>query len=232
MAKVCIIPARGGSKRIPGKNIRGFAGKPIIAYSIEVALRSKLFDEVMVSTDDESIAAIARQYGAQVPFLRSRENSGDISTTADVLAEVLARYDAINQPFQYACCIYPTAPFVSEKDIASGFEKLVAEKRHSVFAVVAYDYPIWRSLKPTEDGRVEMFWPEYRNARSQDLQQAYHDAGQWYWLDCATFLNDKKIYSENSSSVILNPLFVQDIDDEIDWKLAELKFKFYLNRNK
>lgn len=230
MAKVCIIPARGGSKRIPGKNIREFAGKPIIAYSIEVALKSKLFDEVMVSTDEEGIARIARQYGASVPFLRSKENSDDVSTTADVLIEVLGRYKATNQLFQYACCIYPTAPFVSEEDIAAGFGKLVAEKRDSVFPVVAYDYPIWRSLKHTEDGRVEMFWPEYRNSRSQDLQHAYHDAGQWYWLECATFLNEKKIYTENSSSIILNPLFVQDIDDEIDWKLAELKYQSYFKR--
>ncbi len=225
MKNLCIIPARGGSKRIPRKNIKPFLGKPIIAYSIEVALASGLFDEVMVSTDDEEIAEVARQYGAKVPFMRSAKTSDDWATTADVLLEVLEEYQNIGTDFKYGCCIYPTAPLLKQESLEEAHKLLVNEKYDSVFPVVEFSYPIWRSLKFKEAGKVVMNWPEHLNKRSQDLPKAYHDAGQFYWLDVSSFFQKPILFSDNSGVVVLGDLEVQDIDSAADWKLAELKAK-------
>lgn len=223
MKNIAIIPARGGSKRIPRKNIKHFLGKPIIAYSIEAALSSKLFDEVMVSTDDEEIAEIAMKYGAKVPFLRTKENSNDFATTADVIIEVLNTYVSTGVSFDNICCIYPTAPLISIDSLNDSFSILVDNEFDSVFPVVEYSYPIQRSLGVNQ-GKIEMVWPENLNKRSQDLESRYHDAGQFYWLKFESFLKTKLIYSDNAGFFKVDELLVQDIDDETDWKLAELKF--------
>jgi|SRR5690554_3626088 len=224
MGNLCIIPARGGSKRIPRKNIKDFLGKPIIAYSIETALQSGLFDEVMVSTDDEEIAEVAKKYGAKVPFFRSEENSGDYATTADVLLEVIKKYEKSGKQFDDICCVYPTAPLVSSKHLQEGYRKFKYEERDTVFPVVAYTYPIWRGLLMDGEGKSSMIWPENRNVRSQDLETVYHDAGQWYWVQNQAFNEQKRLFTENSSSIILSSLEVQDIDLSSDWTIAEIKF--------
>lgn len=223
MKKIAIIPARGGSKRIPRKNIKEFLGKPIIAYSVETALQSGLFDEVMVSTDDEEIAEVAKRYGANVPFMRSKENADDFATTAAVLQETLAKYKMQGGNFEYGCCIYPTAPFTNCRILIEGFQKLETKQLDTVFPVVAFSYPIWRGLKVNREGKTEMVWPEYLNTRSQDLEKVYHDAGQWYWFNCRK-LKDR-LFTDNSGCVELNEMEVQDIDNETDWKFAEIKYK-------
>jgi pseudaminic acid cytidylyltransferase len=223
MTNLAIIPARGGSKRIPRKNIKDFLGKPIIAYSIEAALTSGLFDEVMVSTDDEEIAEVARKYGAKVPFLRSKANADDFSTTIDVLKEVELTYkQKINKTFDFICCIYPTAPLISSKQLNQGFELIKKEKVEVVFPIVLFSYPIWRGVEIIE-GKTQMVWPEYINSRSQDLKKVYHDAGQWYWYNPTKIR--QTLFTENTSSIILNEQEVQDIDTLIDWNLAEMKYK-------
>ncbi|HPF01102.1 MAG TPA: pseudaminic acid cytidylyltransferase [Bacteroidales bacterium] len=226
MKNLAIIPARGGSKRIPRKNIRDFFGKPIIAYSIQAALSSGLFDEVMVSTDDDEIAEIARQYGAAVPFMRSENTSDDFATTSDVLIEVIESYKLQGRVFENVCCIYPAAPLIKSTHLTEGYEKLINEKRNSVFPVVAFSYPVQRGLIIDSEGRTNMLHPENASVRSQDLQKVYHDAGQWYWLNTESFLADKKIFSSNSASVILSETEVQDIDTLIDWKMAEFKYEY------
>lgn len=226
MKKLAIIPARGGSKRIPRKNCKDFLGKPIIAYSIEVALKSNLFDEVMVSTDDEEIASIARKYGAKVPFMRSAETANDYATTMDVLNEVILEYKKRNFEFDYACCIYATAPLIRSSDLKKGFDLLISQNYLSVYPIVAFSYPIWRGLKFTND-KINMVWPEYANARSQDLPKVYHDAGQWYWFN--TINISDSLLTNNTSCIILDEIRVQDIDNEDDWNIAELKFKLSSN---
>ncbi|WP_276499324.1 pseudaminic acid cytidylyltransferase [Pontibacter litorisediminis] len=228
MKSIAIIPARGGSKRIPRKNIRPFLGRPIIAYSIEAALQSGLFGEVMVSTDDEEIAQVAREHGASVPFLRSREASDDLATTAQVLEEVLAKYKEAGEEFDVACCLYPTAPFVTGELLQAGYAKLKEGDFDTVFPVLRYSYPIWRSLK-VEQGRAAMNWPEHLNSRSQDLPAAFHDAGQFYWFKVDRFLEGKRLLTDNSGVMELAELEAQDIDSETDWRLAELKYKLLHN---
>lgn len=229
MKKIAIIPARGGSKRIPRKNIKDFLGKPIIAYSIEAALASGLFEEVMVSTDDAEIAAVAERYGARVPFMRSASNADDFATTVDVLLEVLATYkQEEGKLFDFGCCIYPTAPFTSPEALKEGFYKIETKQFDAVFPVVAFSYPVWRGLRPREE-KVEMLWPEYLNTRSQDLEKVYHDAGQWYWFSVPSFLKTNYILGGDSGAVILDELSVQDIDTLKDWKLAELKYSLLKN---
>ncbi|MFP8487465.1 pseudaminic acid cytidylyltransferase [Gracilimonas sp. Q87] len=225
MSNVAIIPARGGSKRIPRKNIRDFLGKPIIAYSIETALESGLFDEVMVSTDNNEIADIARKYGAKIPFMRSNENADDHATTIDVLVEVLHTYQQQETDFKNGCCIYPTAPLLKPFFIKSGYEKLINESFSTVFPVVEFSYPIQRSLKLRGKDKVEMNWPEYLDSRSQDLTKAYHDAGQFYWFNVEEILKEKKLFGNNSGAIVLPNISVQDIDTEEDWKMAEMKAK-------
>ena len=223
-SKIAIIPARGGSKRIPKKNIKEFCGKPVIAYSIEAAIASNLFTEVMVSTDDKIIADIAIQYGAKVPFMRSVKNADDYATTLDILKEVLNSYTKSNRNFMYGCCIYSTAPFITNSVLQATYKKLTEHNFDSVFPIVQYSSPIWRSLK-IENNKVAMWWPENVNKRSQDLPAAYHDAGQFYWFNINKILEGNTLYTENSGAVIIDELHVQDIDTIQDWQMAELKYK-------
>ena len=226
MNNLAIITARGGSKRIPKKNIRSFLGKPIIAYSIESAINSCLFNELMVSTDDEEIATVARDFGADVPFMRSAENSDDFSTTADVIVEVLEQYKAIGQTFDYAICIYPTAPFVSPELLIKAYHLLTKGNYDTVFPAIRFGYPIQRALKLNANKRIEMLQPEHLRTRSQDLLQTYHDLGQFYWLDVNKFMIKREIWTDNSGIIILNEMDAHDIDNLEDWDIAEFKYKF------
>ena len=230
MKTLALITARGGSKRIPGKNIKNFLGKPIIAYSIEAALNAGCFDEVMVSTDDEKIAAIAKQYGAAVPFYRSAETSDDFTTTANVITEVLEIYGKQGKEFTHACCIYPTAPFITAGKLKNAFELLHSTKSASVIPVTEFSFPILRSLQIDEHAKISFNWPEYALTRSQDLKKAYHDCGQFYFIDVPQFLINKKLVTENTAAVIMPNTEVQDIDNEEDWKLAEIKYSFLLHK--
>jgi len=222
MSRLAIIPARGGSKRIPGKNIKLFHGKPIIAYVIETLLQSGLFDEVMVSTEDEEIAAVAQEFGAKVPFRRSAENSGDHSSTLDVINEVRADYEKEGHVFGQICCVYPTAVLATSDHLKQGLELLENRGFDTVFPVVAYGHPVWRGFS-VKDDHPEMLWPENQGKRTQDLEPVYHDAGQWYWIRTEK-LKDR-IFTPNSGTVILDEMEVQDIDSPTDWQLAELKYK-------
>jgi pseudaminic acid cytidylyltransferase len=228
MHNLAIIPARGGSKRIPHKNIKNFKGKPIIAYSIENAMNCGLFDEVMVSTDDTDIASLAINYGAKVPFLRSEKNSDDYAITMDVLQEVVFEYEKQNIFFDTVCCIYPTAPLITINNLIEGYQKLIDQNSDVVYPVVAFSYPILRGLLFDENENLRMKWPEYYKTRSQDLEQIYHDSGQWYWYKVESLRINK---FDVAKAVILSELNVQDIDNEADWLLAELKYDF-LNREK
>ncbi len=223
MKNIAIIPARGGSKRIPRKNIKPFMGKPIIAYSIEAALQCGLFDEVMVSTDDEEIAEVAKKYGAKVPFMRSAETANDYASTADVILEVLKMYKERGEKFDTGCCIYSTAPFVTPGRLVEAYSKLDAGI-DSVFTCVAYSYPIQRSLRIL-DGKISMVHPEYATCRSQDLEPIYHDAGQFYIFQMASFLQEKTFWGKNAVGLVLSELEVQDLDTLTDWTLAELKYQ-------
>jgi N-acylneuraminate cytidylyltransferase len=229
MSKLAIIPARGGSKRILRKNIKLFLGKPIIAYSIEAALKSKLFDEVMVSTDDEEIREIALKYGAKVPFLRSETNANDFATTAAVINEVLEVYKTRNKLFKYCICIYPTAPFVSSNLLIKAFKKLKKDKLDVVFSVLKYGFPIQRAMKINKEDKVEMVDVSKMNIRSQDLESSFHDAGQFYALNVSAFIKKQKLWTNNTGCIEINELEAQDIDTETDWKLAELKYKLFLD---
>lgn len=224
MEKIAIITARGGSKRIPRKNIREFCGRPILAYSIQAALESGVFDRVMVSTDDEEIAETARRYGAEVPFFRSRETAGDYASTADVLAEVLEEYQKQGQEFDLLCGIYPTAPFLKPETLKKAMALLAESHADAVQPVVRFSFPPQRGVC-IRDGEVRFLWPEYRNARSQDLEPYYHDVGQFYCLNAKSFLSQKTLVMERTLPFILPELEVQDIDTEEDWKIAELKYR-------
>ncbi len=221
MKNLCIIPARGGSKRIPRKNVKPFLGKPMLAYSIETAYKSGLFDEVMVSTDDEEIADVAMQYNAKVPFMRSSETANDFATTADVLKEVLLNYNKMGKEFDNFCCFYATAPLVQCKDIISAYERLLKSDFTIVYPVVQFSYPIWRCLDLAEDGAMTRHWPEYEKSRSQDLSKEYHDTGTFYWYKTREWLTGIK----RLGGIEVCETIVQDIDTETDWKLAELKYK-------
>jgi pseudaminic acid cytidylyltransferase len=225
---IAIITARGGSKRIPRKNIKNFLGKPILSYSIAACLQSEIFDEVMVSTEDQEIAEVAQQYGAKVPFLRSAKNADDYATTADVLGEVLLSYQEQGQFFDYACGLYPTAPFVSAEKLQQGLALLTQHQADSVVPVCAFSYPIWRSLKIEQD-KLTMNFPENLNKRSQDLPPAYHDVGQFYFFDVKKFLVSRKILANHTIPLFISELEMQDIDNETDWKLAELKYQLLKN---
>ncbi len=220
-----IIPARGGSKRIPSKNIRLFVGKPMIAYSIEAARQSGVFDLVIVSTDSPEIAEVAQKYGAEAPFLRPAEISGDHVATAPVLLHALNWLEGKNYPVERLCCIYATAPFVRAEDIRQGLETLKAKKGATAFSVTTFPAPIFRALRLARDGRMELFWPEHENTRSQDLPEAYHDAGQFYWLDAARFKEARRIIGPDAWPVLLPRIRVQDIDTLEDWETAEHMFR-------
>ena len=224
MGNICIIPARGGSKRIPRKNIKEFLGKPIIAYSIQAALDSGLFDEVMVSTDDLEIADIAKKYGAKVPFMRSEKNSDDFATTFDVIEEVIQSYESLGKEFENICCIYSCAPFVNSEILLKAYDQLIKKKFDTVFPIIAYSFPIQRALR-IDQGKVSMIIEENLNFRSQDLEECFHDAGQFYWCNSKKLLKIKKILTQNSGFVKISELDAQDIDTGIDWKLAELKYQ-------
>lgn len=224
MNTLAVITARGGSKRIPHKNRKEFLGKPIMAYSIEAALQAGCFDEVMVSTDDAQIADIAVQYGAKVPFLRSEETSNDFASTKDVIGEVLQRYEALGQRFEAVCCIYPTAPFLTPERLSQAMELLCEKQSDSVIPVVAYSFPPQRCLVIRE-GKTSFLHPEHMLTRSQDLETCYHDCGQFYCLNTASFLEQQCLVMKNTYPVILSEMEVQDIDTLSDWELAELKYK-------
>lgn len=224
-SNLCIIPARGGSKRIPRKNIKLFLGKPIIAYSIEAATQSNLFDEIMISTDDEEIANVALKYGTKVPFMRSRENANDFATLADVLIEVINQYKEIGKSFQNSCCILPTAPLIKANRINEAFSKFTESDFDSICPVVEFSYPILRALEFDDNYKLKMIWPEHMRTRSQDLKPAFHDSGSFYWVKNDALLEQKTLFCKNGSAIVLPETEVQDIDNETDWKLAELKFK-------
>lgn len=220
---VAIITARGGSKRIPRKNIKEFLGTPIIGYSIRAALAAGCFDDVMVSTDDEEIASVARSFGATVPFMRSPENSNDFSGTAEVLQEVVLEYRQRGVRFDHLCCIYPTAPFVTAEKLHRGMSTLWETGADCVLPVVQYSYPIQRSLK-VENGRAVMLWPENYQARSQDLIPVYHDCGQFYCMKVTSLLEQMKLFAVDTVPMIMPESEVQDIDSAEDWKIAEIKY--------
>lgn len=222
---VAIIPARGGSKRIPRKNIRPFAGKPIIGYSIETALESCLFDRVIVSTDDEEIAEISRNFGAEAPFLRPQELADDFTNTNDVVKHSLQWLLESMYPVDVACCIYATAPFIRIEYLKKGYELLVSSGKSFAFSVTTFSFPVQRAIKITKQGTVEAIFSENNLVRSQDLEEAYHDAGQFYWAKAGAFLNNEIIFSHASVPVILPRYLVQDIDTLEDWRRAELMFK-------
>lgn len=220
MKNLCIIPARGGSKRIPRKNIKPFMGKPIIAYSIEAALKSGLFDEIMVSTDDDEIAEVAKQYGAKVPFFRSPSTSNDHAGLAEVIDEVLDTYRKQGVSFANYCCLLSTAPFVNSEILRATY-KVFEEKRFDTLRpIVRFDYPIQRAYRMNEDNQVSFISPEYINTRSQDLEKAYHDAGLFYWGTCNVGFKGK-----NWGGFVIDESTCQDIDTEDDWRIAEMKFK-------
>lgn len=227
MGKVAIITARGGSKRIPRKNIKEFCGKPILAYSIEAALSSGIFDTVMVSTDDEEIAGIAKQYGAEVPFLRSEKTANDYATTNDVLLEVLAEYEKRGEFFEIACCIYPTAPFVTAGKLQDAVGQLEESDADTLIPVVAFSYPPQRAMV-VENERLVFQYPEYLDSRSQDLQPHYHDVGQFYVFRTEAFKVNKKLMVGNILPLIVSELEVQDIDNLTDWKIAEMKYQLMM----
>lgn len=227
--RLAVIPARGGSKRIPRKNIKTFHGKPMIAWSIQAALGSGCFDEVWVSTDDAEIAQVAQEYGAKVPFLRPEELSNDFVTTADVMQHAVNFFENENEirP-DYVCCLYATAPFVIQQDLRNGLSLIQAERVDYVFSATTFPFPIQRAIKLTEQGHVEMFSPEYFNTRSQDLEEAWHDAGQFYWGTAEAWLNKSIVFSDQSKIVELPRYRVQDIDTIDDWVRAELIAKTLL----
>lgn len=223
--RIAIITARGGSKRIPKKNIKEFCGKPIIAYSIEAALKSDIFDEVMVSTDSEEITDIARQYGANVPFMRSAKTSDDYATTSDVIMEVLEKYQEMGQTFDYICCIYPTAPFVTSDKLKEAMSIMEKNDVVEVMPVVQFSYPPQRCFVIGDDNYMKYKYEEYMQSRSQDLEKQYHDAGQFYIYDADKYVKLSGKISGGIMPIIVSELEVQDIDNEDDWKIAELKYR-------
>ena len=224
MGNLCIIPARGGSKRIPRKNIKEFLGKPIIAYSIKAAIDSGLFDEVMVSTDNLEIADIAKKYGAKVPFMRSANNSDDFATTFDVIKEVINYYKDQSIEFDNLCCLYSCAPFVNPKVLLRAYNQLTKKNFDTVFPIIPFSFPIQRALRVNQ-GKVSMILEDNLNIRSQDLEKSFHDAGQFYWCKTEQLLKSKRLLTSNTGGVVISELEAQDIDTKTDWKLAELKYQ-------
>lgn len=223
MKSVAIITARGGSKRIPKKNIKEFCGKPIIAYSIEAAIASKAFDEVMVSTDSEEIADVARKYGANVPFMRSEKTSNDFATTADVLTEVINEYAKLGRKYDYFACIYPTAPFITADKLSEAMDNIQKQKADSVISVVRFSFPPQRAFV-IRDNNLFFQYPEYERSRSQDLEPVYHDCGQFYICSCDVFMNHHSLVLPKTLPYIIPDEEVQDIDTMSDWTIAEAKF--------
>ena len=229
MKKICIIPARGGSKRISRKNIKEFYGKPIIAYSIELAIKSDLFDEIIVSTDDFEISNIAKKYGAKVPFMRSKKNSNDTATTSDVLIEVLSKYDENKINFDICCCLYPTTPLLSIQKLKEGLQLLKNENYNSVITALKYGHPIQRAFSINSDKKINLNLNENEFKRTQDFKEFYHDAGQFYWFKKEYFMKKKSLLTGEVGAILVNELEIQDIDTINDWSLAELKYKLKKN---
>ena len=223
--KVAIIPARGGSKRIPRKNVKAFCGKPMIAWSIEAAQASSCFDKVIVSTDDDEIANVAREWGALVPFMRPAKLSDDFTGTLPVIRHAVEWLNEHDTRVEYACCLYATAPFVSADDLQRGFRLIQDTGSRYAFSVTSYAFPIQRAIRITENGRVAMFNPEHFQTRSQDLEEAWHDAGQFYWGTAEAWCNELPIFGEDSVPVKLPRHRVQDIDTPEDWVRAECLFR-------
>ena len=222
---VAVIPARGGSKRIPRKNIKSFCGKPMIAWSIEAAVAAGVFDAITVSTDDEEIAGVAKEYGAEAPFRRPAELADDHTPTLPVIAHALHWLEENRGPVTLACCIYPTAPFLRSQSLCVGLEKLQANPDADfTFSITSYAFAIFRSLKQNPDGTMSMFWPEHELTRSQDLPNAWHDAGQFYWGRRESFSNHRSVFTAQSYGVVIPRYLVQDIDTVEDWEVAERLF--------
>ncbi|MDO9057198.1 MAG: pseudaminic acid cytidylyltransferase [Sulfuricurvum sp.] len=222
--RVAIIPARGGSKRIPRKNIKLFAGLPILAHSIKAAQQSGLFDRIVVTTDDEEIADIARSYGAEIPFMRPKELSDDHTATIPVIAHAIQTLQN-DSVIDYACCIYATAPFIRAEDIRNTYNALITHTKQYAFPVTTFPFPIQRAVMRDEQGNIEMFYPEHFATRSQDLEEAYHDVGQFYWGTREAWLEGKPIFSDAATTIVLPRHLVQDIDTLEDWTRAELMHK-------
>jgi N-acylneuraminate cytidylyltransferase len=229
--RLAVIPARGGSKRIPRKNIKPFAGKPIIGYSVEVAIQSGCFDKVIVSTDDPEIAETARTFGAEVPFLRPPELSGDMTGTIDVISHAIREVAQDGVPPTQVCCIYATAPFIGVQDIQKALDLLVTSGADYCFPIAAFPAPIQRALKLSDKAEISMFTPQARDSRSQDLDQAYHDAGQFYWGNATAWLEHRPVFATSSRGLELPSYRVQDIDTPDDWIKAEMMFEALKNRN-
>ena len=226
---ICVIPARGGSKRIPKKNIKDFFGKPLIAYSIQTALESNLFQRVIVSTDDEEIAKIAKKYGAEIPFLRPKELSDDFTDAADVVNHALEFFENLGEEYEFICTVYATAPFIQVKYLVKGYEELKNSNAVNAFSCTSMPFPAQRSFTIDKNGRCKMFTPEHYSTRSQDLEDSYQDAGQFYWTNRIRQIenNRRLVFSEISIPIILPRHLVQDIDTPEDWQYAELMFEAY-----
>ena len=227
---IAIIPARGGSKRIPKKNIKNFYGKPLIVYSIEVAKRTKLFDKIVVSTDSEEIAEIAKFHGAYVPFIRPKELSDDYTGTETVIEHALEYFKNQGEEFDFLCTIYATAPLLQEKYLKNGYETLKNSNAVNAFSATSMPFPIQRTFKINKNGRCEMFFPEHYATRSQDLVEAYQDAGQFYWKKLNKISNEI-MFGKDSIPIILPRYLVQDIDTLEDWKRAELMYEVLKKSN-
>lgn len=223
--KIAVIPARGGSKRIPRKNIRPFCGKPIISYSIDAARQSGLFDEIVVSTDDEEIAAVSRKLGATTPFVRPREIADDFTGTNTVVKHAINWFLERGSQISHACCIYATAPLIQPRYLREAHAALAGSDAAFAFSVTSYAFPIQRAVRITSSGRVDAIYPEHRLTRSQDLEPAFHDAGQFYWGTARAFLDDVPVFSPRSIGIVLPRVLVQDIDTLEDWDQAELMFR-------
>jgi pseudaminic acid cytidylyltransferase len=222
---VCIIPARGGSKRIPRKNIKNFFGQPMIAYSIKAALKSECFDQVIVSTDDAEIVEVAKYFGASVPFVRPDELAHDYAGTLPVIKHAIEWFNVQGQSPSEVCCLYATAPFVQADDIRKAYKQMKQEQAEYCFTATSFAFPIQRAIKVTAENRIEMFYPEHFETRSQDLEESYHDAGQFYWGKAEAFKQQKTLFSKISTPYILPRQLVQDIDTPEDWKRAELMYQ-------
>jgi len=224
MSVLAIIPARGGSKRIPKKNIKHFLGKPIIEYAISTALKSNLFDEVMVSTDDDEIADVAKICGASVPFMRTNKNADDFATTVDVIIEVIKEYGKIGKDYDYVCCIYPCTPLLKVQKLSESFQLLSNSAHDCVFPIVKFSFPIQRALLVNDSNLVKMVQPENLVVRSQDLDSRYHDAGQFYFLKTNALMEKQKLLTDNTGYIELQEIESQDVDNLIDWQMAEIKY--------
>lgn len=227
--KIAIITARAGSKRIPSKNIKDFLGRPIIEYSISAALSSKIFDMVLVSTDCQKIADIAKNAGAIVPFYRSAQNSDDHSTTVDVLLEVINSLKIKKEEFEYGCCIYPTAPFVTSKKIIDSFECLIESGQDNLIPVCEFRSPPQRAFEMNQDKKIKMLYQEFGKSRSQDLTKAYHDVGQFYWFKIDSLLTQETVFTDKTIGYPIPEMESQDIDTPEDWEIAEFKYR-YMNK--